>query len=126
MATFDFDGQAIRVIPPRELTLGDLAYMKEHFDIPGQAELEQGLGDMEPHPWRAFLVASIRLAQPTVDPKTAVVDHVVVSALVETMNEERMAEIEAQEKADRAKKGGTRPTGGSGSSRARSGPSSSA
>jgi hypothetical protein len=125
MASFEYEGKEIRVIPPREITLGDLQFMRDHFDIPGQVELEQGMGDMEPGAWRALFVASIRQVQPSVDPKTAALDHVAVLPVLLALNEELAAEQEKRDAAGKADKR-NRPTKRSKSSLARSGASSSA
>jgi len=120
MASFEFEGKTIRLIPPREITLGDLQFMREHWEIAGQVELEQGMGDVEPAAWQALIVASIRQAQPGINPKVDV-SHIAPLPLLYALNEELAAEEEAREKAAAA-----RPTKGSKSSRDRSGASKSA
>lgn len=120
MATFEYEGREVRVIPQWEVTLGDLAFMRENFDVQGMVELEQGMADMEPTAWKAILVASIRQVQPGVDPKTAKVDHVPVLPVIMALNEERAAHYEAIEEAEKAANR-KRPTSRSKASRARSG-----
>jgi hypothetical protein len=111
VAEFEFDGRNITVIPPRELTLGDLAYMKEHFDIEGLLALEDGLGSQEPVAWRALLVTSIRRVQPDVSPTTGLIDGVAITPLTMTLNAETYAWLEKQEaEAAKAAAGRTRPT----------------
>jgi hypothetical protein len=111
LAQFEFDGRTITVIPPRELTLGDLAYMKEHFDVEGLLALEDGLGNQEPAAWRALLIASIRQVQPDVSPTTGGIDHVAITPLTMEMNAETMAWLEKQqEEAEKAAAGRARPT----------------
>lgn len=118
MAQFEFDGRSITVIPPRELTLGDLGFIKEHFGLSGQVELEDGLANFEPASWRALLVNSVRRVQPDVSPTHGDFDGVVILPLMEQMNEERAAAIAAME--DEKESDAARPTGRS-STRGRSG-----
>ncbi|MGE4175605.1 MAG: hypothetical protein AB7G65_07110 [Thermoleophilia bacterium] len=122
MAQFEFDGRKVTVIPPRELTLGDLAFIKQFFDIESQSALEDGLGNLDPDAWRGLLIASVRRNQPDVSPTHGGIDGVAVTALLEQMNEETMAYLEAKEAEDaKAEGGGGRPTGGSSSTRGKRG-----
>lgn len=125
MATFEYDGKDVRVIPQWEITLGDLAFMRENFEVPGLVELEQGMADMEPVAWRAILVASIRQSQPNVNAKSVQIDHVPILPIVMALNEEREAHYSALEDAAKAAKR-DRPTSRSRSTRGRSGAPSSA
>src|SRR5262245_11367970 len=120
MASFEYEGREVKVIPFWELTLGDLQFMREHFDVAGQLEREQGLGDVEPNAWRAILVASIRQVEPGVDPKKARLDHVAIVPIMLVMNDEQIAE---EERREAAKAANARPTKRSKQSRARSGAS---
>lgn len=112
MAEFEFDGRTIRVIPPRELTLGDLAFIKQEFDIDGLLAVEEGLGNQEPSAWRALLIASIRQVQPNVSPTHGGIDHIGIQELTETMNRETLEWLEAKAVEDAKRdEGGARPTG---------------
>jgi hypothetical protein len=110
VAQFEFDGRSITVIPTRELTLGDLAYIKEHFEIDSQATLEEGFIAGEPDAWRGLLIASIRRVMPDVSPTHAGIDDVPIAALYQEMAEEGAAWLE--KKAAEAEKaaGRARPT----------------
>lgn len=125
MASFTYEEQEVRVIPIRDMELGDLAFIKREFGFEGALELEAALAGQEENAWRALLVNSVRRVVPGVDPSGAGVDHVRVQDLVEVMNEETDAYLEAKaaELEKRASKGGrSRPTAAkSSSSRARSG-----
>ena len=107
MATFEFEGEKITVIPQHQLELGDLAFMKEHFHIEGLVNLEYGMANMEPAAWRAILIASIRRTQPGISPEHPGIDTIAVLPLIEEMNAERAERAAAQEK---AQAGGGRPT----------------
>lgn len=122
MATFDFDygGRTLSLVPLRELTLGELFWIRENFDIPGQVELENGMGEMEPQAWRAYLSTVVRR---TADVKAddPALDRVPIMPLILALNEESAAHNDALE-AEKEKKG-ARPTG---ARRARSGSRASA
>jgi hypothetical protein len=124
LAQFEFDGRTITVIPPRELTLGDLAFIKQHYAIDSQVDLEDGLGSLDPDAWRGLLIASIRQVQPGVSPTTGGIDHVAIQPLLEDINRETLEWLEAKaaedEKVEKAE-GGGRPTGGRSSTRGRGG-----
>ena len=124
MAQFEFDGRSITVIPPRELTLGQLAFIKQQYGIESQVDLEDGLGSVDPVSWRALLITSIREVQPDVSPTTGGIDHIAIVPLMEEMNAETLARLEAREAEEKAREkagGGDRPTGGSSSTPGRSG-----
>lgn len=121
MAEFDYNGKKVRAIPSWEMTLGDLDFIRQHFEIPGQVELENGMGEMEPKAWRAFLVASIRQVEPGINPKDVNLDHVAITPIILALNEEANEHSDQVERAKNA----ARPTKRSEPSRARSGASSS-
>ncbi len=106
MATFEFEGKPVTVLAQHTMELGDLAFIKEHFDISGMVELEQGMGEMEPNAWRAILISSIRRTQPDIDPKHPGVDAVAILPLVVDMNAEGVERAEAMA----AAAGRARPT----------------
>lgn len=117
MAEFEFDGRTIQVLAQHAIELGDLAFIKEHYDIAGLVDLEVGMSEMDPIAWRAILIASIRRVQPDVSPTHGGIDHVAIMPLIEALNEERVAHVEAQAAAE----GGARPTTARRPTRARSG-----
>ncbi len=119
MAEFEFDGRSVAVIPPRELTLGDLAFIKKEYDIDSQVLLEEGLAMVDPVAWRALLTASIRRGQPEVSATDGRLDDVAIVPLMEAMTAEREAALLKMEAEQQG--GGDRPTGGSSSTPAKRG-----
>jgi hypothetical protein len=117
VAEFEFDGRNITVIPPRELTLGDLAYIKQHFGIDSQVDLEDGLGSLDPDAWRGLLMASVRQVQPGVSPTHGGIDHVGIQALLEELNREALEWLEKKAAEDAEVEDGARPTEASPSTR---------
>lgn len=124
MATFDYNGHAYRVVPLWEFTLGDLAFLRDKFDIGGQVELENGLADVEEKAWSALLVLSIWREHKDVDAGKVDVSDVPIVTLITELNEEADKRREEEAKA-KVEKGRGRPTKGSRSSRASSGPQNS-
>lgn len=125
MAEFEFDGRTIKLLAQHEIELGDLAFIKQHFDICGLVDLENGMGDMDPTAWRAILIASIRRVQPEVSPTHGGIDSVAIVPLIEALNADRAAYLDAQaaalEEQAEALEGRARPTTGPRQTRARSG-----
>jgi hypothetical protein len=126
VADFEFDGRQVTVVPPRELTLGDLAYIKQNYAIDSQVDLEDGLGSLAPDAWRALLIVSIRRVDPKVTPNHGGIDGVSLQPVLEAMNKETLEWMEAKAAEDEAAEDRTRPTGGRTSTPAASGPQTSA
>lgn len=113
MATFEYEGRDIRVVPVHEMDLGDLAFIKREFGIDGTIALGTALANQEVDGWRGLLVNSVRRVDPGVSPDTAGLDHVRIQELTDALNGEydEYVESKAAEEAKRTTRGGrTRPT----------------
>jgi hypothetical protein len=115
VATFDFEGREIRVIPVREMELGDFAFVKREFGIDGGVAFEAGLEALEVDAVRALLINSVRRVVPDVTADHPGVDGVNLVELSEQLNADSAAHQEAKRKEQekRTSRGGrARPTAG--------------
>lgn len=93
MATFMFGDQEIVAVRSDELTLGELAFIADHYAIPGREALDSGLIAVEPAAFRALLMAAARRADPEVDPWDERVEAVAITPLLDAWHDEADAAL---------------------------------